>query len=193
VFDLDGPQLVSVATTIASGRYLSGRAIDPAPELFVGAVENPAAPPLDYRPDRARKKVEAGARFLQLQVCYHPERLAAFVSELQRDGTAARVALLPTILLVRRASALEFVDGSVPGISVPGETVARVRGGIDEGEAAYRLALEQARFALSLPGVRGIHIADFRRDGSVGRLCADLGLTPRPERERHAHRASVSV
>ena len=193
VFDLDGPQLVSVATTIASGRYLSGRAIDPAPELFIGAVENPAAPPLDYRPARARKKVEAGARFLQLQVCYHPERLQAFVFDLEQDGTASRVALLPSILLVRRAAALEFVDGRVPGISVPAETVERIRTAPDQAEAAYELALEQARFALSLPGVRGIHVTDFRRDGSLGRLCADLGLSPRTERERHAHRSALSV
>ena len=59
VFDLDGPQLVSVAMTLAGGCYLSGRPIEPAPSLFVGAVENPGAPPFDYRP--ARKKVEAGA------------------------------------------------------------------------------------------------------------------------------------
>ena len=55
VFDLDGPQLVSVATTLAGGRYLSGRPLEPAPRLFVGAVENPGAPPFDYRPARARK------------------------------------------------------------------------------------------------------------------------------------------
>ena len=193
VFDLDGPQLVSVAAALASGRYLSGRAIDPAPSLFVGAVENPGAPPLEYRPVRARKKAAAGARFLQLQVCYHPDRLEAFVADLERDGTASRVAILPTILLVRRAGALEFVDGSVPGISVPAETVERVRAAGDQAEAAYELALEQARFALALPGVRGIHLADFRRDGSLGRLCTDLGLTPRTEREGHEHRSALSV
>src|SRR4051795_2767926 len=50
VFDLDAPQLVSVAATLAGGRYLSGRLLDPAPRLFVGAVENPGAPPREHRP-----------------------------------------------------------------------------------------------------------------------------------------------
>ena len=53
--------------------------------------------------------------------------------------------------------------------------------------------LWQARFALSLPGVRGLHLADFRRDGALGRLCADLGLAPRSERETHADRSPVIV
>ncbi len=120
-------------------------------------------------------------------------RMSRLRDLIDADGTTSRVALLPTILLVRRAGALEFVDGSVPGISVPAETVERIRSANDQGEAAYALGLEQARFALSLPGVRGIHIADFRRDGSLGRLCADLGLSPRPERESHEHRSAVSV
>jgi hypothetical protein len=31
------------------------------------------------------------------------------------------------------------------------------------------------------------------RNGSLDRLCADLGFSPRPERERHAHRSAVGV
>ena len=193
VFDLDGPQLVSVASTLAGGRYLSGRPLDPPPRLFIGAVENPGAPPFDYRPSRARKKIEAGARFLQLQIGYYPERLEAFVAVLEREGVTSRVALLPTILLARSARVLEYVGGNVPGIFVPEETIERLRRAPDESEAAYELSLEQARFALSLPGVRGIHVADFRRDGSLSRLCTDLGIAPRSEREANAHRSPVSV
>jgi methylenetetrahydrofolate reductase (NADPH) len=193
VFDLDAPQLISVASTLASGRYLSGRALEPPPSLFVGAVENPGAPPFDYRPSRARTKIEAGARFLQLQICYHADRLEGFVAALRAEGVTDTVTLLPTVLLVRSARSLEFVNGNVPGISVPTETIDRVRGAQDQAEAAYELALEQARFALSLPGVRGLHLADFRRDGALGRLCADLGLAPRSERETHADRSPVIV
>ena len=40
VFDLDGPQLVQVMNGMRSGSYLSGRAIEPAPRMFIGAVEN---------------------------------------------------------------------------------------------------------------------------------------------------------
>ncbi len=80
VFDLDGPQLIRVASGLAEGHYMSGRKLDPAPRLFVGAVENPFAPPLAHRVERAAKKSEAGAKFLQLQIGYIPERLESFVS-----------------------------------------------------------------------------------------------------------------
>lgn len=194
VFDLDGPQLVQVASTLAAGRYLSGRAIDPAPHLFVGAVENPGAPPHQLRVRRGLKKAAAGARFLQLQICFSPDRLADFTHEAVATGLAPDVALLPTICLVRGPRALRFIDAHVPGISVPPEVVARVEGAADQREAAYQLALEQARHALALPGVRGLHLADFRHDDSVARLLSDLGLSRRqPEEQHHAHGPAIAV
>src|SRR3954467_245275 len=47
VFDLDSIQLLVTASAMAGGRYLSGRKIQPPPRLFLGAVENPWAPPTD--------------------------------------------------------------------------------------------------------------------------------------------------
>ena len=193
VFDLDGPQLIRVAASLASGSYLSGRRIDPAPPLFVGAVENPGAPPLEYRARRAAKKIAAGAKFLQLQICYHPGRLEAFMGTLHERGLTGRAAILPTIVLVRGARALSFMDREVPGIDVPLETIARIERADDPAEAAYQLGLEQARHALSLPGVRGLHLTDFRHDGSLARLCHDLDISPKEERRSDAHRSHVPV
>jgi methylenetetrahydrofolate reductase (NADPH) len=193
VFDLDGPQLVAVVDGLAQGRYLSGRKLDPPPRLFVGAVENASAPPLDHRAERAAKKVAAGARFLQLQICFHPDRLETFVRELERLDVTSRAAVLPTIVLASGAKALTFMDRKVAGIDVPAATVARVTEASDDREAAYQLALEQARHALALPGVAGIHLTDFRHDGSVARLAADLGLDNDKETAPHAHRASLSI
>lgn len=192
VFDLDGPQLIKVATALSEGTYLSGRKIDPAPPLFVGAVENPGAPPLEYRVQRAALKSAAGARFLQLQICYHPDRLASFVAGCVQAGIAARTALLPTICLTRTARALRFIDEKVPGITVPAATIDRVQNAKDPAEAAYQLALGQARTALALPGVAGIHLADFRHDGSVARLVQDLAPSTHQIEERNAHDSQLA-
>jgi methylenetetrahydrofolate reductase (NADPH) len=182
VFDLDGPQLVRLATTLAHGTYLSGRRLDPPPTLFIGAVENPGAPPFAYRAERTVKKLQAGARFFQLQICFHPDRLEAFMREVVRLGVSEQAAFLPTVCLVRGARALRFMHEHVPGIDVPADTIRRVESASDQREEAYQVVLEQARHALAQPGVRGIHITDFRHDDSVGRIVTDLGLV-----DRHGH------
>jgi methylenetetrahydrofolate reductase (NADPH) len=195
VFDLDGPQLVALAGGLARGRYLSGRALEPAPRFFVGAVENPAAPPTGYRVERALMKAKAGARFLQLQIGFRLELLERFVEEAVACGLTERAALIPSVAILRSASALRFVDTKVPGVSVPSEIIERVERAPDQQAAAFDLAHELAAHALSLPGVRGLHLISFRRDAGIAKLCTRLGLAPRIERETslsYAHDPAVA-
>jgi methylenetetrahydrofolate reductase (NADPH) len=179
VFDLDGPQLIRLATTISRGEYMSGRKIDPAPHLFVGAVENPSAPPFEYRVQRVAKKVAAGAKFLQLQISYHPDRLEKFCNGVVAAGLDRHVALLPTIVLIKGARPLKFMNDKVPGIDVPQDVIDRVEKSTDQAEEAYKQTLELSQHALSLPGVRGLHVTDFRHDDTLERLMTDLGRSPR--------------
>ena len=177
VFDLDGPQAIAVAKVLSTGQYLSGRKINPAPNFYISAVENPAAPPLEYRIERALKKQRAGARYLQLQICYHPDRLASFCTGVA--AAAPGLHLIPSVVLVKNEKALNFMNNKVPGIDIPQETIDRVAHDPDPSEAAYQLVLEQSKHALSLPGVRGLHIIDFRRDQSMERLMGELGRKPK--------------
>ncbi len=194
VFDLDSIQMVKVASGLAEGHYLSGRAIKEPPTLFVSAVENPFAPPLEYRIERALKKAEAGARMLQLQIGYYPERLENFVRGCVDAGVTQTTAIIPTVVLTKTGRALSFMDDSVPGISIPQTTIDRVAGAGDKeavAEASYQVTLELAQHALSLPGVSGIHLTDFRHDGSLPRLVEDLKIGPSQHKEQHAHRPEL--
>ena len=87
VFDLDGPQLIHVATGLGQGHYLSGRAIDPAPRLFVGAVETAAAPP--RRASRgARREEDRGRRALPAAADLLPPRAARGLRRRARASAA---------------------------------------------------------------------------------------------------------
>ncbi len=177
VFDVDSAQAINIARIMATGQYLSGRKINPAPDFYIGAVENAAAPPCDYRIQRALKKHRAGARFLQLQICYHPDRLEAFcrgVAEVAPD-----LKLIPTVVLMKGAKGLSFINDKVPGIDVPVDTLKRVQSASDPSVEVNKLTLELAQHALTLPGVRGLHITDFRHDDTLAIFMNDLGRTPK--------------
>jgi len=192
VFDLDGPQLIALTLMIGAGSYMSGRPIEPAPGFFVGAVENPGTPPFEVRRRRAEKKAQAGAGFLQLQLCYRPELLERFIAGVHERGVTKTCAMLPSICMVGSAGALRFIDAKVPGVEVPPEVIAKIEVSGDGDEACFELACEQARHALSLPGVAGIHLISFRKDAAIERLCERIGIPPRAEREQHGHRTSLA-
>jgi methylenetetrahydrofolate reductase (NADPH) len=193
VFDLDSIQLLALGAALAGGTYLSGRKLDPPPKLFLGAVENPGAPPHDYRVDRALKKVRAGARFLQMQVSFRPEQLEAFLAEAVAKGLSERCALLPSICLVRSPTALRYIDAHVPGIEVPPALVERCERAADSEAECFEVAVELAEHARSLPGVAGLHLISFRREAGIARLCERLGIPPRAERETSGYRRPVAV
>jgi methylenetetrahydrofolate reductase (NADPH) len=193
VFDLDSVQLLALGAALARGTYLSGRAIDPAPHLFLGAVENPAAPPVDYRVERALKKVRAGAHFLQLQVGFERAPLERFMAEAVESGLAQQAALLPSICLVRSPAALRFIDANVPGISVSTALIERCERAADPEAECFEVACELAAHARALPGVAGLHLISFRREGGIARLCTRLDIPTRVEREMSGYRRPVAV
>src|SRR4051794_29118553 len=180
VFDLGGPELVAVARTLSEGRYLSGRPLEPAPKLFIGAVETAGAPPFEPRLERAVQKADNGARFLQLQIGFVPEHLEHFMEA--AGELRERVALMPSISLLRSARALHFLNDKVPGVEVPDEVIARVENAEDQEAECFELAVELATHAMSVPGVAGLHMISFRKDSGIGELCKRLGIPPLGER-----------
>jgi methylenetetrahydrofolate reductase (NADPH) len=81
IFDIDSLHLLRIARIMRDeGRYLSGRPLAQPPSFLVGAVENPFAPPFEFRPMRLGKKVEAGAEFIQTQICFNLEKMRLFMA-----------------------------------------------------------------------------------------------------------------
>ena len=193
VFDLDSPQLIALTRVLEAGQYLSGRSTGPAPHFLVGGVENPSAPPLQYRVRRAAKKAQAGARFLQLQICYRTELLEAFMRDAHDSGLSKRLALIPSICILRTVGGMRFVATKVPGIDVPAQYVQRVERAADAEAECFEIAYELASHALAQPGVAGLHFISFRKDAGIAKLCTRLGIPPRVERESNGYSAPLAV
>jgi methylenetetrahydrofolate reductase (NADPH) len=193
VFDLDSPQLIALARVLESGQYLSGRTTGPAPHFLVGGVENPGAPPFEYRVRRAAKKAQAGARFLQLQICFRTELLERFLRDAHDSGLSAHIGLIPSICILRTVGGMRFVATRVPGVDVPSEYVERVERAADAEAECFEIAYELASHALAQPGVAGLHFISFRKDAGIAKLCTRLGIPPRVERESNGYSASVAV
>src|SRR4030065_2634524 len=71
VFDIDSIQLISMVKGMRDDKkFLNGDEIDVAPQIFIGAAENPFAEPFEWRVYRLAKKVNAGADFIQTPIIY---------------------------------------------------------------------------------------------------------------------------
>ena len=183
IYDIDSMQLVEVAAGLRDrGTYLSGRKLEQAPSFFIGAVENPFAPPLEFRPLRLQKKVRAGADFIQTQLVFDVPIFARFMAMVGELALLDKVFIIPSIGIPRSARGARYMKEKVPGLHVPDSLVDRlektaVARQADEG---VRIAVELVSAVREIPGVAGVHLIGIKWEEGVVQVAEAAGLLPRP-------------
>ncbi len=192
VFDLDSIQLIWTARTMREQRkLLSGRDLRPAPDWFIGAVENPFAPPLQWRAERLGKKIAAGAQFCQTQFIFDVPTFTKFMEHVRDLGLDKRCFILAGVGPIKSLRALEHMRREVPGMYVPDEVVRRLRGVPDDRVAAegMQLCSEIITQIKTIPGVAGTHVMAFNWEDAIPEILQRAGL-PRQGASEPALRSS---
>jgi len=184
VFDLDSVQLLWTARTMRDeGKLLSGREVDPRPGLFLGAVENPFAPPSAFRARRLGKKVAAGAEFVQTQFVFDIPAFTAWMAEVRDLGLHERCHVIAGVGTIRSLRALDYMTSNVPGVHIPGDVVRRMRG-VPAGQVAdegIALTAELVQQLLQIPGVGGVHVMAFGNERAVPDILQRAGIGRRDQ------------
>jgi len=153
-----------------------------APSFLIGAVENPFAPPLEFRPMRLGKKVEAGAEFIQTQICFNVPVMRLFMARAGDLGLLDGVPILGGVFVLRSAKAARYLREQVPGIDVPDAVIDRM-GSVPperQPEEGVQIALEIVEALREIPGIRGVHLMSIRNQEAIVRVAREAGLLPRP-------------
>lgn len=185
VFDIDSTQLLRMARMLRDeARFLSGRKLDAAPQLFLGAAANPFVPPYDYRPLHLAKKVEAGADFVQTQYCFDVPRLRQFMASVRSLGLHQKVFILAGVGPLRSAKAAEWMRTHVPGVVIPDEIIERLRKAAPgkQAQEGKRLCIEIIQQVREIEGISGVHVMAYRQEELVAEIIEEAGLLPAPTR-----------
>lgn len=153
VFDLTASQMTAAARELTLGRDMGGKPLHGIPQLFIGSTVNPGAADFQAEVANTRRKLDAGAQFLQTQAIYDVEVLRAFLEAVKPEGVAVLAGVIP----LKSAKMARWLNEKVPGIRVP-EPLIREMG--QAGGAAAELET-------------GIEIA-ARTIREVTRICAGV-------------------
>ena len=180
VFDLDSVQLLWTLRHMRDqGAVLSGRALKPPPDCFLGAVENPFAPPAEFRADRLGKKVDAGAQFVQTQFVFDVAAFRNWMAQVRELGLHQKCYILAGVGAVRSRNALDFMRDKVPGVNVPDDVYRRLRAVPADQTAAEgaRLAAETIVQLRDVDGVAGVHLLVAGNEQAVPGILDEAGVT----------------
>jgi methylenetetrahydrofolate reductase (NADPH) len=179
VFDLDSIQLVWTARTMRDQhRLLSGREMKQPPAFLIGAVENPFAPPLQFRAERLGKKVAAGAQFVQTQFIFDVDIFARWMQQVRDLGLDRKCWILAGVGPVKSVRALEHMRSEVPGMYVPDTIVKRLKGVPQERVQAEGIAMcaEIIQQVREIPGVAGVHVMAFGWEEAIPEILERAGF-----------------
>jgi len=191
VFDLDCMSLLEIARMLRDeSRFQSGRKLTSQPQIFLGAAENPFAPPFDWRPIRLAKKVAAGAQFIQTQYCFDVPRLRAFMTAVEELGLLGKVFILVGVGPLPSAKTAAWLRNHVPGVHIPDEIVKRLAGAAKPKEEGRRICVELIQQIRDIKGVSGVHVMAYRQEEAVADVIATSGVLQGrvpwyPNRDKH--------
>lgn len=181
VFDLDSISLLETVRKMRDeGRFLSGRVIAAPPRMFLGAAENPFAPPLDFRPMRLAKKIAAGAQFVQTQYCFDVPRLLEFMDAVRQLDLHQRCFILIGVGPLASARSARWIRSNVPGVHIPDHVIKRLEGSADERREGRRICIEIIQQVREIPGIAGVHVMAYRQEEWVAEIVREAGLCASP-------------
>ena len=204
VYDIDSLQLVKmVADMRDEGIFQCGDAFKGERAcFFIGAAAAPFADPVDFRPYRLAKKVNAGADFIQTQLVYDVEAFEKYMEKVRELGLHEKTYLMAGVGPLKSPGMARYMKKNVPGILVPDKIIERMTEAgkpwaeipksdlTKEDKQARSQAWQQEGIQIcidliqqlrEIEGVAGVHIMAIEWEEAVKPIVEGAGLYPRPE------------
>jgi len=184
VHDLDAINLIKMYKNMRDEKqFQCGEEMVMAPPLYIGCAENPFGDPFEYRSIRLKKKILAGADFMQTQCIFNIPKFKEWMKEVRAMGLHQEIKILAGITPLKGVGGARYMKNFVPGMDVPDEIVDRMAG-VEKGPASHaegkKLAVEMIKELAEIEGVAGVHIMAVEWEEAVPEIVETAGLLPRP-------------
>ena len=162
VFDIDSIQLIATVKKMSDeGLLLDGTKIEGPFSMLAGAAANPFLKPLELNIIRLKKKVKAGACFLQTQAVFDVAEFKRWLEMARGEGITEKAAILAGVLPLTGAAEAKKLNETFTDFSIPAEVISCLESaGNEEAQRKEGLAICAGimKQLNGLPGLRGIHI-----------------------------------
>ena len=181
VYDIDPIHLIQMLKGLRDEhRLMNGQSVSGEVPVYIGAVANPRGDATGMGLISLRKKVAAGADFIQTQAVFDVSAFRAWMDQVRAQGLHEKVHILASILPIKSLDMARRMREGIPGLCIPEQLLLRMEKSADAGEASAQFSVELIEQLRAIPGVRGVHIMAVAWEEIVPRIVKAAGLSPRP-------------
>ena len=175
VYDIDSIQLIDLIEKMNHGQLLDGQPIQGQFNMVIGAVANPSLQPLALNILRLRKKIAAGAAFIQTQAVFDVAAFTTWLAAARAAGLTEKTAILAGVLPLQSAAQAQALVEAHTDFVIPEAVMHRLAqcGSAEaQRQEGVQIAAEIIGQLKGLPGLRGIHLLSGGHEASVSALAA---------------------
>ncbi len=181
VYDLSTESFISTIRRMRDESTLQGGGkISVPPDFFIGAAASPVHEDGAQRIEKVKRKVDAGAQFIQTQPIFDLELFEEFMSDMNSSGIAKTCHIIAGIMPLRTLKMARHLREQMHGITVTDDILTRLEKADSQEEEGIRISLETVDALKRIPGLAGIHIMTVSWEQSIPKIVEESGLLPRP-------------
>ena len=186
VYDLDSVGILKMLTKMeATNTDCGGNALTSTPHFYKGAAVTPVYDPVWLQINKLKKKVDAGAEYVQTQAMFSADALEDFMNLVAKENI--KVHLMAGIIPLKAAGMARYMNENVPGIAVPQDMIDRLAAAAAEGKEKgvkglpMQLGIEMA--AEMIARIKdehlcdGVHIMAIGAEKNVPTILEKAGVT----------------
>ena len=127
-------------------------------DFRVGANVEMFAPDADWTPKNLIRKCDAGANFVQSQICFDMDVARNYMARIVASKLTHRVNLIIALAPLPSADVARWVRDNVKGALVPEPVIERMERASDPESEGIEICAEMLRELTTIPGVSGANL-----------------------------------
>ena len=175
--DLGAADIVQIAKHMRDTSTLpSGREIEVAPRVFVGATDMPVEPAAGWKPESLQRKLDAGADFIQTQFCFDVDLLTRYMAVLADCGITGVTGYLVGLSPLTSERQARWLVDNLWGTVIPESIIASLSKASDPRAEGRGIVADIAHAYVEIPGVSGVHMMGHRAEEESAEIIAASGI-----------------
>jgi methylenetetrahydrofolate reductase (NADPH) len=145
VFDLTGRELITLAASLDDG-------------FFIGTGARAFRPGPRWKADSLTARYEAGARFIQTQMCFNMQILERYMERFVAAGLDRKFSVMVSLSPLPSAATAIWIKKNMSDSRIPAALIERLENARDPKREGIEICAELMREISRIPGVSGINL-----------------------------------
>jgi methylenetetrahydrofolate reductase (NADPH) len=175
VFQLRGKHLIEMACALADDP-----GVPVVQDFCIGTVATVFSPKAGWMPRSLIAKVEAGARFIQTQLCFDVAALRRYMNHLVEAQLTWKAAVIVSVATLPSAVSARWLRENLRGSVVPKRVIRRLEQANDPEAEGVAICSEILQKLGDVPGVSGAHLMTPGDPATIPAAIQAAGLARRP-------------